>query len=220
VVELRIAIVRGSSLATPGYEGETNTVADPDLVKVLDYILNRCDEGAIEAVSAAVVRRKRDLTMFGGMGKLPDPKKMAEKLASQINVNATIGGLTDTVRDMAVRIIRREAPELDDAQVHELTKAWVPGNAGPEKAGERSSAEAAIPAHLLLAMIGQFIAYSRGTIETAEERELRSEMGAWPERYWKAFPQVVQLIIGDYLKGEVNEKEFNAKIRTALSLAR
>jgi hypothetical protein len=192
-------------------------VADPELVKTLDYILNRCDEGAIEAVSAAVVRRKRDLTLFGGMGRLPDPKKMAEKLAAQINVNATIGGLTDTVRDMAVRIIRQEAPELDDAQVDELTRAWVPGGPGKPEGG---STENAVPENLLLAMIGQFTAYSQGTMSAAEDQELRSEIGAWPERYWKAFPRVVQLIIGDYLKGELDEKDFNAKIGAAVSLGR
>jgi hypothetical protein len=187
-------------------------MADPELVKVLDYILNRCDEGAIEAVAAAVVRRKRDLAMFGGKGNLPDPKKMAGELASKINVNATIGGLADTVRNMAVRIIRQEAPELDDEQVEELIRAWIPNKAG--------AVESAIPPDLLISMIGQFIAYSQGTMKAAEDQGLRAELGAWPERYWKAFPQVIQLIIGDYLKGEINEKDFNAKIGAALSLGR
>jgi hypothetical protein len=188
-------------------------MADPELVKVLDYILNRCDEGAIEAVSAAVVRRKRDLTMFGGMDRLPDPKRMAKELASQINVNATMDGLTGTVRNMAARIIKQEAPELDDEQVEGLIRAWVPG-----ADGRGSSAGDALPDGLLPAMIGQFVAYSQGTMDPAEERELRSEMGAWPDRYWKAFPRVVQLIISGYLKGEMDEAEFNAKIGTALSL--
>jgi hypothetical protein len=190
-------------------------MADPELVKTLDYILNRCDEGAIEAVSAAVVRRKRDLAMFGGMGRLPDPKRMAKELASQINVNATIGGLAGTVRNMAARIVRQEAPELDDEQVEGLVNAWVPG------AGRQgSSAGDAVPAGLLLAMIGQFTAYSQGTMDPAEERELRSEMGAWPDRYWKSFPRVVQLIISGYLKGEMGEEEFKVKISAALSLGR
>jgi hypothetical protein len=188
-------------------------MADPELVKVLDYILNRCDEGAVEAVAAAVVRRKRDLAMFGGMGRLPDPKRTAKELASQINVNATMNGLAGTVRSMAARIIRQEAPELDDGQVESLLRTWVPG-----ADGQGSSAGKAPPAGLLLAMIGQFTAYSRGTMDPAEERELRSEMGAWPDRYWKAFPRVVQLIISGYLKGEMDEGEFNAKISAALSL--
>jgi hypothetical protein len=201
-------------------------MADPELVKVLDYILNRCDENAIEAVSAAVVRRKRDLTMFGGMGKLPDPKKMAKELASQINVNATIGGLTDTVREMAERIIREEAPELDDEQVAALTRAWVPAKAGGQVAGNAGdggpAGEGAIPPagppDLLVSMIGQFISYSRGSMDPGEEQSLRAEMGAWPERYWKAFPQVIRSIISDYLKGEISDGEFNNKIGTALSL--
>jgi hypothetical protein len=188
-------------------------MADPELVKVLDYILNRCDEGAIEAVSAAVVRRKRNLAMFGGMGRLPDPKRMAKELASQINANVTIDGLTGTVRNMAARIIKQEAPELDDGQVEDLLRAWVPG-----ADGKGSSAGEGIPAGLLLSMIGQFIAYSLGNMDPAEERELRAEIGAWPDRYWKAFPRVVQLIISDYLRGEINEKEFNARIGAALSL--
>ncbi|MDR1411600.1 MAG: hypothetical protein LBI91_05305 [Spirochaetaceae bacterium] len=188
-------------------------MADPELVRVLDYILNRCDEGAIEAVSAAVLRRKRDLAMFGGMEKLPDPKKMAKELASQIDVSATIDGFSGTVRNMAARIIKQEAPELDDGQVEELLRAWVPG-AG----GQRPSAGNAVPAGLLLAMIGQFVAYSQGAMDPAEERGLRSEMGAWPDRYWKSFPQVVQAIVSGYLKGEIDEKEFNVKIGAALSL--
>jgi hypothetical protein len=43
-------------------------------------------------------------------------------------------------------------------------------------------------------------------------------MGAWPERYWKAFPPVIRLIISDFLKGGLSEGEFNSKIGTALSL--
>jgi hypothetical protein len=189
-------------------------MADPELVQTLDYILNRCDEQAIEAVSAAVVRRKRDLTMFGGMGKLPDPKKMAKELASKINVNATIDGLTNTVRDMAGRIIRQEAPELNDAQVAELTGAWVPKN--PGVAGEGSQA---IPPDLLVSMIGQFLAYSQGTMPAEEEKGLRAELGPWPGRYWDAFPSVIQSIISDYLKGGMDDAAFNRKIGTALSLS-
>jgi hypothetical protein len=43
-------------------------------------------------------------------------------------------------------------------------------------------------------------------------------MGSWPERYWKAFPPVVRLIITDYLKGETGEKEFRSKLETAVSM--
>jgi hypothetical protein len=213
-------------------------MANPELVQVLDYILNRCDENEIEAVSAAVVRRRRDLTMFGGAHNMPDPQKMARELSGQLNTGAALDGLKDTVRDMAVRIIRQEAPELTDEQVAELTRAWVPGgeagNGGPSRErdataavpGKRGrsgknpagTAGGSIPPDVLGTMIVQFIDYSVGRMNAAEEAGLRSEMGAWPERYWKAFPQVVQLIISDFLKGEMTEGEFNGKIGAALAL--
>jgi hypothetical protein len=67
-------------------------------------------------------------------------------------------------------------------------------------------------------MISQFIAYSLGRMSRVEDQNLRAEMGAWPERYWKAFPQVIRSIISDFLKGEMTEGDFNAKIRTACAL--
>jgi hypothetical protein len=191
-------------------------MADPELVKVLDYILNRCDENAIEAVSAAVVRRRRDLAMFGGMSRVTDPKKMAEELAAQIDVGATMGILRETARDMALRIIQQEAPELSEEQTEELIRSWVPE---PGKgSGTADTGGDSLPADLLAAMIGQFTAYSRGAMPAAENEGLRAELGVWPERYWRAFPQVIRLIVSEYLRDEIGEDEFNAKIRTALSI--
>jgi hypothetical protein len=187
-------------------------MANPELVKVLDYILNRCDEAAIEAVAAAVVRRRRDLTVFGGVQNLPDSRQMARELSGQINTGASIEGLRESVRSMAVRIIKQEAPELTDAQIDELTRAWIPG---PEAGGGNSGNQA--PRDLLFSMIDQFVAFSRGQMSNAEDAGLREEVGPWPERYWKAFPPVVRLIITDYLKGETGETEFRSKLETALS---
>jgi hypothetical protein len=186
---------------------------NPELVKVLDYILNRCDEAAIEAVAAAVVRRRRDLALFGGTQNLPDPGRMARELSSQVNIGASIDGLRDSIRSMAVRIIKQEAPELTDAQIDELSRAWIPE---PSRGG--GSAEK-LPRELLLSMIDQFVVFSQGRMSKAEDAELRNEMGSWPERYWKAFPPVVRLIITDYVKGETGEKEFRSKLETAVNIA-
>ncbi|GHV86682.1 hypothetical protein AGMMS50230_22900 [Spirochaetia bacterium] len=188
-------------------------MANPELVRVMDFILNRCDEQAIEAVSAAVVRRRRELTMFGGSANLPDPKKMAREISGQINVGASIEGLRETVRDMAVRMIRKEAPELNDDQIAELTSAWIPGGSA------KRSKDSDLPPEMLLEMTNQFVAFSTGTLPLAEENKLRREMGAWPERYWKAFPGVLKLIIKDYLDGEINEKDYRAKIAASLSFS-
>jgi hypothetical protein len=185
-------------------------MADPELVRVLEYILNRCDEKNIEAVAAAVVRRRRDLALFGGVNKLPDPRQLARELAPQVSMNATIAGLKETVRDMALGIIQREAPELSGDQAAELARAWVPE---PQAGGERD-----FPPGLLESMVEQFIAFSLGRMSPGEDKNLRAEMGPWPERYWKSFPPVVRLLITDFLNGEYDEKEFREKLLTALSL--
>jgi hypothetical protein len=177
----------------------------------MDYILNRCDEKAIEAVAAAVVRRRRELAMFGGMSNLPDPKKMARDISSQINVGASVEGMREAVRDMAVKILRQEAPELTDAQIAELTAAWVPDRSAPSQAGSN------VPPDMLLEMIDQFVSFSTGAMTEAQNNKLRTEIGNWPERYWTAFPDVIKLIVKDYLNAEMGEKEYRSKIAAALS---
>jgi hypothetical protein len=191
-------------------------MADPELVRVMDYILNRCDERNIEAVAAAVVRRRRDLALFGGMDKLPNPQKLAREISGQINIDASINGLKEAIRDMAAGIIRQEAPELSDEQAAELIHAWIPAPESPSS-GDRSGGKQ-VPPDLLESMIEQFIAFSTGRMSSGEDKVLRSEMGSWPERYWKAFPQVIQLIIRDFLKEKIGEDEFRSKIAIALKL--
>ena len=122
-------------------------MADSELVRVMDYILNRCDKKSIEAVAAAVVRRRRELEMFGET--IPDPKKMAKEFSSQINMGASLEGMREAVRDMAVKIIRQEAPELSNEEIAELTAAWV-----PDKAANSSGN---IPPDLLLEIFLHFL---------------------------------------------------------------
>jgi hypothetical protein len=182
-------------------------MADPELVRVMDYILNRCDERSIDPIAAAVVRRRRELAMFGGTAAMPDPKKMTQEIQGQINAGASIEGMRETVRNMAIRIIRREAPELTDDQVAELTEAWIPG---PGQGSE-------LPPDLIMEMTDQFVRFSTGAMTEDEDKKLRGEMGAWPDRYWKAFPGVIKIIVKDYLNGEYNEKAYRSKLAAALS---
>jgi len=187
-------------------------MANPELIRTLDFILNHCDEVAIDAVAEAVVRRRRELSMFGSREKLPDPRRMAQELSEQINTGAGIEGLRQTVRDMAVRIIKQQAPELDDKQIAALTAAWIPGGDKPE--GPE------LPADLLLVMVSQFVNFSLGRMSESEDKRLRSEIDSWPERYWKAFPELIQLIIKDLIDGEITEDEFNSKLQNALAFKR
>jgi hypothetical protein len=192
-------------------------MAHVELPQALDYILNRCDERDIEVIAAAVVRRRRELAMFGGMSHIPDPGQMAKELSSQLNIEGSIESLTKSVRDYAVRIIRQEAPELTDDQIEELTRSWIPGpSGGNERSGSRG--REVLPRDLLASMIDQFVSFSLGRMEEEEDEALRKEMGPWPDKYWKSFPQVIRLLITDFLKGEMDEGDFNTRVGLALSM--
>ncbi|MDR2433251.1 MAG: hypothetical protein LBD47_01610 [Treponema sp.] len=192
-------------------------MADTELIQTLDYILNRSDEASIEVLAEAVTRRRRELFLTGGAFEMPSPQRVAKELSLNINagIGAGIEGLKKSVRDMAVRIIREEAPELTDAQIEELCRAWI-----PENAGENTGDEGVKPSRdMLSAMVEQFVAFSRGAMSEAMDESLRAELGAWPARYWNAFPPVVRLIITDFLKDKITEEEYNSRIGIALEIS-
>jgi len=192
-----------------------------ELVKTLDYILNRCNAQEIEAVAAAIVRRRKDIAMFGSMPTAPDPRRLAEQISAQFNMDETIDGLKTSVRDYAIRIIRQQAPELTDRQIDELTRSWIPGSekaSGSRTKPKDSLSGQSIPADLLASMIDQFVSFSLGRMEEEDDHALRKDIGPWPDKYWKAFPQVIRLLITDFLKGEMDESDFNTRIGLALKM--
>jgi hypothetical protein len=203
-------------------------MASQELVRTLDYRLNRCGERDIEAVAASGVRRRRDIAMHGSMPVAPDPRRLAEELTAQLDIQGNMEGLKNSVRDYAIRIIRQTAPELTDRQIEELTRAWIPESRGEPSlvaarsvgvpggaAGAGESGES-LPRDVLASMIDQFVSFSLGRMEEEEDRALRSEIGPWPDKYWKAFPSVIRLLITDFLKDKMDEDDFNTRIGLAL----
>ena len=188
-------------------------MADPELVKTLDYILNRSDPGSIEVISEAVIRRRRDLSIFHATGGMPDPSRLAQSISEQITMG--VGGGLDTmkqqIRQMMLRIIKEHAPELSDAQMDELCQAWLPETPA-------NNQKSTVPRDVLVQMIEHFISFSRGTMNEAIDINLRKEMGAWPERYWKSFPPVIRNVITEFLKDKITEDEFYSKLGIALDL--
>ena len=196
-------------------------MANQELVRALDFILNRCNERDIEAVAAAVIRRRRDIAMYGSMPVAPDPHRLAEELTSQLNIEGNIESMKDSIRDYAIRIIKQQAPELTERQIDELTRSWIPerkGAAGSRKRAGASSLDSSVPRDLLASMIDQFVSFSLGRMEEEEDHALRKEMGPWPDKYWRSFPQVIRLLLSDFLKGEMDETDFNTRVGLALSM--
>ena len=191
---------------------------DPELVKTLDYILNRSNEASIEVIAEAVVRRRRDLSMYHAAGlsavSMPDPSRMAKEIQEQINtgVGGGIDSMKRQIREMMVRVIRENAPELNESQIEELCQSWLPQSETDLESGDN------LPPDALISMIEQFISFSHGTMKQSVDKGLRDEMGDWTARYWKVFPPVIKQIITDYLKNKITGEEFGSKIEIALKL--
>ncbi|MCL2440539.1 MAG: hypothetical protein FWD14_02240 [Treponema sp.] len=186
------------------------------MLQALDYILNRSNEAGIEALAEAVVRRRRDLTVFSAVGNMPDPSRMAKEITAKINdgVGGSLDSMRKTVQDMIVKLLKQHAPELNDKQIHELCQAWLPDGVS---SGKETSSEK-LPGDVLLSMIEQFVSFSNGEMKESVDKGLRKEMGVWPQRYWNAFPPVVRSIVTDYLKNKISEKEYKSQIVVALGM--
>ena len=189
-------------------------------MQTLDYILNRCNERDIEAVAAAIIRRRRDIALFGSMPVAPDPGSLAKEVTAQLNIEGNIESLKNSIRDYAIRIIKQQAPDLKDEQIEELTRSWIPKKAsGAKSKGKpKGGLDESIPRDILASMVDQFVSFSLGRMEEEEDNALRREMGPWPDKYWNAFPNVVRLLIKDFLKGEVDEAGFNTRMGLALDM--
>jgi len=180
---------------------------DPGLLQALDYILNHSDESSIDVLAEAIVRRRRNISIFNTVGEIPDPEKMAKEISQKINegMGTGIEGMRNSIREMIIKILKEHAPELNESQINELCETWLPGGT---KTG--------LPSDVLVSMIDQFISFSHGTMSKSADDELRAQMGAWPERYWNSFPHVVRSLISDYLKDKITEKDFKAKLQITL----
>ncbi|MCL2209490.1 MAG: hypothetical protein FWC19_05150 [Treponema sp.] len=181
---------------------------DPGLLQALDYILNHSDESSIDVLAEAIVRRRRNVSIFGAVSEIHDPEKLAKEMSQRVNEGIGLGieGMRNSVREMIIKILKEHAPELNEDQVSQLCDEWLPDK----------NKKQALPADVLVSMIDQFISFSQGSMNKSADEELRAEMGAWPQRYWNSFPQVIRRLISDYLKDKITEKDFKTRIGIAL----
>ncbi len=184
------------------------------LYKVVDAILNHATEDDLEVIQAAIERRmgtEEDTT--AGAFQF-SPKKIAEESAHTIadQISYSKDTIRNMIKNFAVDIIRKDAPELTDEQVRELLEAWIPD---PEhakqkktKAEQQAQPESNIPSDMMITMVEQFIAYSEGRLPVRQQAQLRQEMGEWQETYWKWFPPKIRDAISLYLKGTIDKESF------------
>ena len=176
---------------------------DPELYKVVDFILNSADDGAVEVIIAALKKRGERRVNFAGV----NPDALARQMAHEIqdDMGFSLDNIRGMVRDMVVKVIRKEAPELGEKEVQVLLDAWVPEDPSPPKLEP-------LPKDVLLQMIKQFMSYSTGTMSMTELERLDREIPGWKEKYFARFPDSVRSMIKYAIEGNMPLDEFWTEI--------
>ncbi len=184
------------------------------LYLLVDYILNHAEDRDIDVILKAVKKRYDDRENSGAMGI--NPGRMAGEMASQVNSQMGFSRemVRDTVKNMARGIIGQNAPELTESQVDELLNAWVP-EPGTEKVSDGSPV-GSVPRDAMVVMIDQFLRYSRDLMSASEQMRIENEIPDWTSRYWEKFSPELRQIISLYLKGMIEETEFQEALKTVL----
>ena len=194
-------------------------VDDAALMQALDYILNRASLGEIDAIEAAVERRRRELSRKTGLFSL-DPECAAKEMtgAVQSSIDRTMDAVRETFRGFALDLLDKEAPELSRLEKEKLVESWIP------QGGARSSAVSlaqggkvgGIPCAMMREMAMQFAAFSTGRMPPEEDAALRRDVGNWPAAYWRRFPEPLQKLIKAFLSGKCSSDEFEAALSAIL----
>lgn len=193
-----------------------------ELYQIVDAILNQASFDDLEVIAEALKRRRGDGggTMLGFA-----PERLSREMAAGMEgqLASTREMIRHSVTGFVEKMIRSEAPELSDAQVRELMAAWLPASSGPDssrKSGKSTGSKRSFnnPKHrqLLETMVWQFIDFSIGGMPSAQQRELESELGDWTRRYWDQFPEEIRQLIALFLKGAMEQDQFEGALKEAL----
>ncbi|MBN1699477.1 MAG: hypothetical protein JW881_18290 [Spirochaetales bacterium] len=182
-----------------------------NLTVILDFILNRATEKELFAIKEAIKRRERNAAGPSGKSLSDMAAGMSREIGKQMKV--PLEQIRHTVRDMVIRMIKENAPEITDEQLDVLLKEWV---GEPERKNQPTGR---FPPEMILEMIRQFIAFSINKMPKEEDERLRAAMGDWPERYWQSFPEAVRLLVSRYLKGTLEETVFWKNVFSELGIS-
>jgi hypothetical protein len=186
-----------------------------ELEAVLDYILNKADAREFDVIAKAVERKARDVKAFESLGG-EGPAAMARRMAGELqhNVGATMENVRKTVRGYVAEIIRKNAPEISEADLEALLDEYAP----PEGAPRKEAPKSLLPPEALLGMVRSFVEYSRGAMPPSRSRELWESNPRWQEEYWSAFPAEVKALVKAFLEGKIDDETFGSGILSFLGL--
>lgn len=197
-----------------GHRRHTRCVGRKELEAVLDYILNKADEAEFEVIAKACERRGRDLKAFETLGG-EGPNAMARRMAAELErgVGATMENVRNTVRNLVADIVRKEAPEIGEAELAALLDEYA-----PPPGARRPEPPSALPPEALLGMVKSFVEYSRGSMPPSKQRELWESSPRWQEEYWAAFPSKLKALVKAFLEGRIDDGTFGTAVLSVLGL--
>jgi hypothetical protein len=130
-----------------------------------------------------------------------DFHKIAGKVAKQIHnqMGLTNTNLMQTAKDLVINIALHHNPDLTEQELNVIANNMVP---------ERKVVK--LPADLLHIMIEQFVSYGKGCMSAIELNDLPE---GWAQKYWNAFPDIIQKLISAYIRDEITEDEFHKAVK-------
>ncbi|MFO7849874.1 MAG: hypothetical protein R6V67_07935 [Spirochaetia bacterium] len=173
-----------------------------ELFKLVNTILNETTDSDMEVINKAIERReaRSKPSRSGSISPERVAQSASKDVANQLNYSRE--SIREMVQKFATDIIKQNAPELTDEQIHELLDAWVPD---PNTQREEKGKE--LPGDVLITMAKQFISFAEGKMPPSEQEKLREEIPEWHKSYWEWFPSAVREAIALYLKGVINEED-------------
>jgi hypothetical protein len=179
-----------------------------DITEAIEFILQHATKQELQFVGEALRRRmERESTL--GMGQV-DVNRMARDMAGHIKKQMGLGA--DTIGPMSRRLvadmIRIEQPGLSEAEIQRLVDQFVPGSTGrKQKAGS-------LPREMVLAMITQFVSYSKGEMSEQEKAQFPD---GWYNKYWDAFSPEIQNLLREYIHGRIGKNDFWRGVRELMA---
>ncbi|HUX20586.1 MAG TPA: hypothetical protein VMW69_05050, partial [Spirochaetia bacterium] len=116
------------------------------------------------------------------------------------------------VSGFAEEIIKKNAPELTDSQIHDLLDSWIPesevggpatGSPSKKKQAQKSSHRSLAP-DVILTMVTQFLSYSDESMSVTEQMKLNREIPDWQKRYWEQFSPRTRELLSLHLRGQID----------------
>lgn len=185
-----------------------------ELRRTLDYIMNTASDGEFEVIVKAVMRRQRDSRLFSKSGGM-NPERLAKEMSADIGrrFGADSDSLRATVRGFVADLIRKEAPEIAEADLEKLLDMY--GKGGP---GATGAAKKDLPPQAVLSMLKQFMDFSTGAMAPSEKQYLWEAMPRWQDEYWDSFEPELKALVTGALKGKIGIEEFWTAVYSILGL--